>query len=284
MLLHDSHAHLDFLLFKLGLIPNLERANPEMVVEYDHTVLVELLKNHELLLQATISTQNLEVCWKLFHDNPKVLFQLGTHPEYVGSKLVVQDYVDYQNQFLESAVGKTMINEQRLIGVGEIGLDYHYTQDSEIIKKQKELFRSQIELALTMNLPFQIHTRDAFSDTVEILKDYPEIGGKFIVHCFSEGVEEAKKILDLGGYLGFGGLITFNSALAIQDAAKYCPNDRFFLETDLPFLSPPPYRGKTCLPEYIDLIAQKMTVLKPELSKDEVWVKARENFKQLYNY
>jgi TatD DNase family protein len=284
MLLHDSHAHLDFLLYKLGLTPDLERANPEIEVTFDSKVLTQLLSNHECLLQATISTQNLEVCWKLFHDNSKVLFQLGTHPEYVSNQLVIEDYLKYQTKFLNSDTFNTMLSEKRLIGIGEIGLDYHYTQDVETVKKQKELFRSQIELALKLNLPFQVHTRDAFSDTYEILKDYPEIGGKFIVHCYSEGINEAKKILDLGGYLGFGGLITFNSAQSIQDAAKYCPEERFLLETDLPFLAPPPYRGKTCLPEYIDFIAERMSVLKPKLTKDEVWVKARENFKVIYNF
>ena len=162
-------------------------------------------------------------------------------------------------QAKQNLVGMGTSLEKRIIGIGECGLDYYYTQDSRIIHKQKELFESQIDLAIKLDIPLFIHTRDAFDDTFEILKSKPGIHGKFAIHCFTGNKNHLKEVLDMGGKAAFGGIITFGkNAEYLREAFAYCPKDGYLLETDLPFLSPKPFRGKDNLPEYIKFVAEKM--------------------------
>jgi TatD DNase family protein len=167
---------------------------------------------------------------------------------------------------------------QIVVGIGEVGLDYHYTQDSNLIQNQKELFESQIQLAIEYNLPLMIHCRDAFDDLFEILYKYPKIHNKFLIHCFTGGIDEMYRTVKIGGKVAFGGVITFKSAKNVQEAVEYCPLENFVLETDLPFLSPK--RGEICLPEHIDIVAAKVAELK-KIPKDEVWDWSKKNCEEL---
>ncbi len=138
-----------------------------------------------------------------------------------------------------------------VVGIGECGLDYHY--DHSPRSAQREAFAQQIALASRFGLPLVIHSRDAWEDTFAVLKSegVPE---RLVFHSFTGGPEEARRCLDVGGYVSFSGIITFKKADDVRAAAALCPVNRIFLETDSPYLTPVPYRGKRNEPMYIPLV------------------------------
>lgn len=141
---------------------------------------------------------------------------------------------------------RSKLSNSKVIGIGEIGLDYHYGKDDII--EQKALFRKQLNIAKEMNLPVVIHSRDATEDTINILKDYPEV--KCDIHCFSGSLETAKIYISMGCYLGIGGVVTFKNSKLI-DVIKEIGIENIVLETDSPYLTPEPYRGKVNSSKYI---------------------------------
>ena len=146
------------------------------------------------------------------------------------------------------------IKHKKVVGVGEIGLDYHYGKED--IDKQKELFRKQLSIAKKYNLPVVIHSRDATEDTINILKEYPEIIGD--IHCFSGSLETARIYLSMGYYLGIGGVVTFKNS-NLSNVIKEIGLEKIILETDAPYLTPEPYRGKINSSKYIPYIADKIS-------------------------
>ena len=279
--LHDTHGHLDLLLQFEKIIPRISRNGElEEVQNLDFGLIKskvnEWVLDHELFIHATVSGENYELCKKLFVDNEKVKLLFGLHPEVVHTETDVEQVIHTQSELLNK-----YLDDEQLVGIGEIGLDYYHTKDKVVHEKQRELFRSQIELAIENNLTIQIHSRDAWPDVYKILKEYPDIHGKFLVHCYSEGPEELAQILDLGGFVTFGGICTYKSAKNVRESFLQCPLDRLMLETDLPFLSPPPHRGKTCLPNYIDMTASHLAELR-DISKNELIDQSRENIKTFY--
>ncbi len=128
---------------------------------------------------------------------------------------------------------------KKVVAWGEIGLDYHYPEPSREI--QKEAFIKQIEIANSLKLPVSIHSRDAIKDTVDILKNHSCRG---VFHCYSGSVETMKELIKMGYYISFSGTVSFKNAKEIKEVAKYVPSDRYFVETDCPYLSPEPNRGK----------------------------------------
>ena len=150
---------------------------------------------------------------------------------------------------------KSMLLKDRVIALGEIGLDYHLGRENE--SKQKKLFCQQLDLAKKLDLPVVIHSRDATDDTLKILKKYNLKG---VIHCFSGSIETAKEYIKLGYYIGIGGVITFKNS-RLQEVVKEVGVDKILLETDSPYLSPAPYRGKVNAPSNIPIIAQKVSEL-----------------------
>ena len=148
----------------------------------------------------------------------------------------------------------------KAVAIGEIGLDYHY--DHSPRETQPTVFREQVALARELRMPIVIHTREAWDDTLAILEESKAsaIGGVF--HCFSGGPVEARRCLDLGFYLSFAGPVTFKNAGLLVDAATYAPLDRILTETDAPFLTPHPYRGKRNEPARVVLIAERIAEIK----------------------
>ncbi len=149
----------------------------------------------------------------------------------------------------EKMIGKLeeVIRDNEIFAIGEIGLDYYRMHKDK--NTQIKLFERQLEIAKKYKKPVIIHTREAFEDTLNTLKNFPEVKG--IIHCFSGGREEAKKFLDIGYYISFAGNITFKKAVNLQETIMYIPRDRIFLETDSPFLAPIPKRGQKNLPYYV---------------------------------
>lgn len=174
---------------------------------------------------------------------------------------------------------KSTCSLPKIVAVGEIGLDYYWDEpDREI---QKKWFRRQLELAKEENLPIIIHSRDAAKDTLDIMKEMECNKMTGVVHCFSYSKEIAREILDMGFYLGIGGVVTFQNAKAIKEVVEYAPLDRILLETDSPYLAPAPHRGKRNSSLYIPLIAQEIAGIK-EIEYDEIIRTTNKNAKKLF--
>ena len=166
---------------------------------------------------------------------------LGIHPEDI------DNYCEEDFKFIEEH-----INDDKILAVGEIGLDYHYDIDRD---KQKEIFRRQLEIAKKYNKPVIIHSRDSIQETYNILKEYNVKG---IMHCYSGSVEMAKEFTKLGFYLGIGGIVTFKNAVKLVEVIKNIGLEYIVLETDSPYLSPEPYRGKQNEPAYVENVLKKI--------------------------
>ena len=186
------------------------------------------------------------------YDN--VYITLGIHPENV------EDYKEEDIKFIEDN-----LNNKKVVAIGEIGLDYYYTKDNK--DKQKELLEAQLKLAEKYNLPVVIHSREATQDTIDILKKYKVKG---VIHSFTGSLEVAKIYIKMGYLLGVNGVITFKNS-NVKNVIKEVGLHNIILETDSPYLTPHPYRGKQNSPKHIKDIAQFVSELYeislPELSK-----------------
>lgn len=175
---------------------------------------------------------------------------VGVHPNETGD--LSESDMNTLREMAES--------NKKIVAIGEIGLDYYWDEPKRDI--QKKWFERQIELARDLKLPMIIHSRDAAADTCEIMKNAhcEEIGG--VIHCFSYSKEEAAKYLNMGFYLGIGGVVTFNNAAKIKEVVKYAPLERILLETDSPYLAPVPHRGKRNSSLNLQYVASEIARLK----------------------
>ena len=205
---------------------------------------------------------------RLADQYPFVYASIGVHPHEV--KHIGDTWYD---EFRQLAKNKNVV------AYGEIGLDYHYNHSSP--KEQRERFREQIQLARELTLPVIIHTREAQEDTVTILKEEKasEVGGVF--HCFSGDAWLAKDALDLGFYLSFSGILTFQNAAMLRDIAKNTPLDRVLIETDCPYLTPVPYRGKRNEPAYVSQVAHQLAALHA-MPLEEIGKQTSNNARRLF--
>ena len=174
---------------------------------------------------------------------------------------------------------KEVAKHERVVAIGEIGLDYYWDEPSRDI--QKYWFRKQLDTARELKLPVVIHSRDAAKDTLDIMKekDAGEIGG--VIHCFSYGPEMAKAYLDMGFYLGIGGVVTFQNAKKLKEVVAYMPIEQLVLETDCPYLSPVPNRGKRNTSLNLPFIIEEISKIK-KMSVDEVIDITNINANKLY--
>ena len=219
----DSHCHLDFNDFQDDLDEIINRALEAGVTKMI-TICTKL--SEEALVRA------------IAEKYPSVFYAAGTHPMNAATNPLVT-----VSQLLE------LTNHSKFVGIGETGLDYHYTSETADI--QKESLLNHIEAARLSNLPLIIHSRGADHDMSEILSSEYK-NGPFVcgMHCFSSGVELAKTALDLGFYLSMSGIITFPKSTELRKLFSSVPIDRVLVETDSPYLAPPPFRGKRNEPSY----------------------------------
>ena len=192
-----------------------------------------------------------------------IFVTIGYHPSE--AKIILNSDI--------SALEKHLIDD-KVVGIGEIGLDYHYGKDD--IDLQKELFKKQLDLAIKYKLPVVIHSRDATLDTINILKEYPDVIGD--IHCFSGSVETARQYINLGYYLGIGGVVTFTNS-NLSKVVKEIGIDNIVFETDSPYLTPVPFRGKKNCSKYIPYICKKVA---ETLGEDENMV-AKKVLDNTYN-
>ena len=178
---------------------------------------------------------------------PFVYAAVGLHPEELDK---------YSPESFEEIC--SMARHPRCVAIGEIGLDYYW--DASHKEEQKALFRRQIELALELDKPVIVHDREAHGDCLEIVRDYPGLRGVF--HCYSGSAEMAKELLKLGWYLGFDGPVTYKNARNALEVLELCPMDRMLMETDSPYLSPVPMRGKRNDSSNLKYVAEKIAQVK----------------------
>lgn len=193
---------------------------------------------------------------------------LGVHPSDAG-ELTAENF-----QWLREAV-----KEPKVVAIGEIGLDYYWDTPDRAV--QKEWFYKQMELAKESNLPAVIHSRDAAADTLDMIRDcnLKSVGG--IIHCFSYAKEMAKAYIDMGFYLGIGGVLTFKNAKKLIEVVEYAPMESLVLETDSPYLSPEPNRGKRNSSLNLTYVAEKIAEIKG-LDYEEVLKITEQNARKVY--
>lgn len=197
---------------------------------------------------------------------PNIYLTIGLHPSEI------KDY----NQDSLSYIEKIIKENKCIIGIGEIGLDYHYEKNNKEI--QINLFKEQLDLAKKLNLPVVIHSRDAVLDTYNILKKYSLKG---IIHCFSGSLEVAKQYINLGYLLGIGGVSTFKNT-NLKETLKHISLDHIVLETDSPYLTPEPFRGQINEPKNVSIVCDNLALIK-NVTRDEVILKTTNNVLNLFN-
>lgn len=210
--------------------------------------------------------------------NLEVLEKVGKYDSLYGTIGIHPLNLDNLDNNYMSFLEENIRNE-KIIGIGEIGLDYHYEgADREL---QKDVFIHQIELAIKYDMPVIIHSRDATEDMMNILRRY---NGKLrgVMHCYSGSVETALELIKMGFYLGVGGIITFKNAKNIVEVIKKIDLKYILLETDSPYLTPEPYRGNSNEPAYIPLIARKIAEIKG-VSLDSVMSATSGNVKMIFD-
>lgn len=194
---------------------------------------------------------------------------------YVG--VFPEEVKDFSDKTL-SDMEEIIKSNPKIIGIGEIGLDYYW--DKSFKELQKEVFIKQIEFANQMNLPLNIHSREAHLDTLEILKKYNK-NSTAIMHCFSGSLEFAREYIKEGIYIALGGVVTFKNAKKTKEVAKNIPLEYLLLETDDPYLAPVPFRGKENQPMYVKYVAEEIANLRG-ITPEEVAKTSTENAKKIF--
>jgi TatD DNase family protein len=259
-MLIETHAHLDYPEFAADFDDVLQRANQAGV---------------KRIITIGTSVESSRRALNLAEKYPSIYAAIGVHPTY--AEQAGEDVITPLRELAKSS---------RVVAIGETGLDYHHLPSVEAAKKknvqvfnalqsgteeqleatiedgaykskQADLFRQQLDLAVELRLNVIIHQRDAWDDTLEILRDYGrQISGVF--HCFGGTLEQANEVFDLGHVISFTGIVTFKNGAAVRAVATQVPLDTFMVETDCPYLAPAPFRGKRCEPAYTRLVAESI--------------------------
>lgn len=255
MTLTDTHSHLQDDAYKDDLeevIERAEAANVSKIITMGDTV------------------ENSRAALLLSQKYDSVYAAIGLHPETAAE--AAEDYLDEL---------KKLAQNKKVVAIGEIGLDYYWEKDAEKRKAQQKIFVEQIRLAKELNLPVCVHDRDAHNDTLEILKrECKDLRG--VCHCFSGSYETATELFKLGFYIGVDGPLTFKNAAKLPEIVVKAPRDRVLIETDSPYLSPAPKRGKRNEPANVLHIAEKLAEIW-EVTLEEVAEITTNNAKRLYN-
>lgn len=245
----DAHAHYD-----------------DEQFDKDRQQLFEILPKSGVVgvVSNAVDLKSADVCRKYAEKYPYMYFTAGFHPENLED--MPSDYIDKTAQLLK---------HPKCVAVGEIGLDYHWDIPKDL---QKNVFERQLALANELDVPVVVHDREAHGDTLELLKKYKPKG---LLHCFSGSVEILKEVLKLGMSISMGGVVTFKNARHSVECIKFVPLDRLLLETDAPYLSPEPNRGKRNDSRNIAYVAQKIAEIKGTDAQTILDITA-ENAKNLY--
>lgn len=184
-------------------------------------------------------------------ESSKIAIEIANkyHEVYASIGIIPTEYKQYNDDSINN-LRKLMDKSNKIVAIGEIGLDYYWEKEESVRTLQKKIFIEQIELANELNLPISIHCRDAYKDTLDILKEHTCIK-KGIMHCFSGSLESAKEFIKLGYLIAFGGVLTFKNSIKTKEVLQNIDLKDVVFETDAPYLAPTPFRGKINIPSYI---------------------------------
>jgi TatD DNase family protein len=248
----DSHTHLDDAQYNEDRAAVIERARAAGV-------------ERVLAIGTGSGPPDLEAALRLAGEYPFVLATAGVHPH---------DSAKATEATFERL--RTLAAHPKVVALGEIGLDYHYDFSPRDV--QRAVFSRQLAIAAEAGLPVVIHTREAWADTLEILRR--EWHGEGIVHCFTGDAAQARQALDAGFHLAFGGVLTFPKAESVREAARLTPADRLLIETDCPYLAPVPHRGKRNEPAFVAETARRLAEVRGQAVEEIAALTAR-NFERL---
>jgi TatD DNase family protein len=255
-MLIETHCHLDYL--KALPLEEIRKKISEAGISKVITIGVDPL--------------NLDKVMELSHQFDEIYFTQGIHPHDAKEATEIEF-----TKILERS------RDKKMVAVGEIGLDYHYDNSPREI--QRIQFERQLQLAVDTDLPVVIHTREAEEDTMSILRNFSSsLKRKGVIHSFTSSMDLAQFVLNEGFYIGFNGIITFKKAENVQEVVKVTPIERILFETDSPFLTPVPHRGKENAPYYLPVIAEKISELKDielEILKAQVYQNSLDCFFKL---
>lgn len=247
----DTHTHID------------------MIESHTADEIIQLAaeNNVKKMIIPGVTPDSDNVIFPLIEKYENCFGMLGVHPSE--AKLY--------NEEAEEHIEK-LLQHDKITAIGEIGLDYYWDKTFNDI--QQEVFIKQIKLANKHNLPICVHDREAHKDTFDILKEYNK-GSDVVLHCYSGSVEFAKECIKEGWYLGLGGVVTFKNAVKMKETAKEIPLAKIVLETDAPYLTPVPFRGKENQPAYVKYVAEEISYIKG-IPLDEVAEITSQNAERIY--
>lgn len=251
-MIFDTHAHLD-----------------DRAFDTDRAALLSQLPGLglALVMNPGCSLASSRAAAALAENYDYVYAAVGSHPDAADE--VTEDVLEQYRQLARQC--------PKVRAIGEIGLDYHYEDIPREV--QQRAFRAQMALARELELPVIVHEREAHEDGIRIVEEFPQVTGVF--HCYSGSLEMAKVLIRRGWYIGFGGVLTFKNARKAVEAASQIPLDRLVLETDCPYMSPEPFRGRRNDPGRLHLVAERLAQLRG-LSAEEIENITLENGKRLY--
>jgi TatD DNase family protein len=248
----DTHAHVQFNAYK----------------DDGHEIITRTLKEGTWmnLIGSQIDTSRRAVKYAEQYD-AGVYALVALHPTHLFSHIVDEDEIQFKSreEVFDYDAYRALTHSKKVVGIGECGLEYfrldQYKESVDAIKKkQHDAFDAQIQLALETNLPIAIHCREAYDEVYEMIKNRPGLRG--LMHCYLGTWEQAKRFLDLGFFISFSGIVTFKNAKALQEVARQVPLEQMVIETDCPYLTPEPHRGKRNEPLYVEYVARKIAELK----------------------
>lgn len=255
-MLVDSHCHLDDSQFESDRVEVIERARAVGV-------------GCMLAIGTGNGPPDLSAAVRLAEQFPPVYATVGVHPNDA-PKITANTFTDLER----------LLAHRKVKAIGEIGLDYHWGTPKDV---QTSAFIRQLEIAANHRVPLIIHTRDAWTDTIEILRRhwaYTSLG--CLMHCFTGTTDQAKECLDLGFMLAFGGVTTYPKAADVRESAKMTPSDRILLETDAPYLAPVPFRGRRNEPAYVAHTARTIAELR-DVTVEKLAQQTTENFARFFD-
>lgn len=251
-MIFDTHAHYD---------------DKQFDIDREELLKSMLEQGVGTIVDASATVESWQRVLKLTEEYPFIYGMIGVHPDEVGDL--------NEERFAEM---ETLLHREKIVAVGEIGLDYYWDHESHDV--QKHWFIRQLELARKLNLPVNIHSREAAADTMDILKEYGQ-GMKGIIHCYSYSKDMAEEYVKMGYLIGIGGVVTFKNGRKLKEVVETIPIEHIVLETDCPYLSPEPNRGKRNVSYYLKYVANMIAQLKG-LTPEEVIATTEKNAKEFY--
>lgn len=249
----DSHCHLDHEPLLSNLANVIKRSKDVGIIK---------------LLTISTSFESFSIIKDIVNKNDMIYGTIGVHPHETDKNKITSEFI------LEN-----LKKHQKIIGVGETGLDFYYKNSDK--ENQIKSFKIHIEAAIKANVPIIVHSRDAENETFNILRDYKSENPKILMHCFTGSNEFAKKLLTLNAFFSASGIITFKNTTDLQKTFSTIPNDKILIETDSPFLAPVPNRGKKNEPSFIQFTASKLAEIK-DLKESELIETTTKNFNTLF--